>query len=288
MPEFPDWDSPAGHASAIAATGVPLLHLKRVVANPSPITVGGGSTVIEPSVLGFYNFTGISYEIFLQISTAAATATRLGVQLIWSDSVSTQVIAERNFSMYAGTTAAPHFVVGRGPTSGDQLQVNLNAPDNTVTVTMLFTQRSTPYVGDLWRTTFGLSVPSFPGFTSSIVDPAGGYLASVSSSVALSNFTATLLPLYTGVVTVAGTTTDTTAGNSELRISAPSEVFATPASNLLYRLFNGQEDSAHVGVIRGTGLPLPNVQCELFQVNNNASAAETIAGNVIAHQLAAA
>lgn len=286
MPEFPDWDAPQGHANAIAATGVPLLHLKTSLAAPTSQTVAAGNTLQLPTPTTFYNLGQISYEIAFQVWTAAATASRFQVQLRWYDSATGRTTSVRNVYAYAATTATTHWIIGRGPVRGDDLQVWVTAEDNTIVFNAVILASSIPYMRDRWETTIPGNIPVFPGFTSAVYDPDGGWLASVSSSVAAAGSTTTLLPLYTGLVTVNGTTTDTTAGESELRIVDAADFFGVPPSTTHYRIFSGQGDSIHAFIILGRALPLPASQCQLVQANNNASTPFTISGNVVSHEMA--
>lgn len=282
--DYPDYATSQDHANKIAATGVPLTHLKTLIDRKSGLVIPGGSNVILPSNTTFYNFTQIAYEIALQLVTSASTATRVGIQLLWSDSVSGLTTEIENISCYAASGTTGHSVIGRGPTRGDELEVLISAPDNTITVNLVILQSSRIWARSHWRTTIAGLTPVFPGFTSSIMDPDAGWLASVNTAVAASGAPATLMPLYTGTVTVAGATTDATAGNSELRINSTSDAFSAIASSTLYRIANGQGQSFKPGIILAGPIALPATQCQLVQSNGNTTTTETINGNVLAHE----
>lgn len=287
MPEFPDWDAPQGHANAIAATGVPLLHLKSVLDQKNAVALPGGVTSIFPGVTSTYSVGQVAYEMAFQLTTAAATATAVQVQLRWQDSASGLITWINNFWVYAATAATVHYFVGRGPVRADRLNIDITPTVNNCTVTFTVLASSIPYTRDHWRTVIPSTPPSFPGFTSAVQDPDAGWLGSASASVALSNTDTFLLPLYTGGIVLAGATTDTTAGNSELRIQNAADTFNSPPSQTLYRIANGQGESFKPGIILASHLVLPAIQCELILSNGNASAAETINANVLAYELAA-
>lgn len=147
--DYPDFATPQAHATAIAATGVPLLSSPAILATSiAQVVAASGTETFANEVL-----TQTGYAIELVIAyPAAATNPFCEVRLTWTDPVSGIVYGEQHYFVVGGTAAAPMTTLGSGPARSAQLTVAVTNLDTVqaATVTMLLAQDSTIRQADRW------------------------------------------------------------------------------------------------------------------------------------------
>lgn len=185
--DFPDWQAPQAHATAISTTGVPLLTKSVLLLNALPAILGGlsySSATLSVSQTG--------YEIRVSGTIpSAATIPFFEVFLLWEDSTSGLTVATDSFIIPAVSAGAGLLVRGTGPTKGDRVVVEVNNldPAQTLTAAVTVLLNSRTYAGDdwCWMNPFnsGVVVPGIPlaaqppdetvlGIGTSLVLPASG------------------------------------------------------------------------------------------------------------------
>jgi hypothetical protein len=176
--DYPDYQTPQAHATAIANTGVPLL------ANPVE-EYGATAITVPPGTIGqiIQNLAAtdgtdlsgyLSYEIrLLAESNAASAAPFLQVDFEWyGDAALTQLLYRDEWYITCGDTAAGPTVYGTGPVRGGYLQITVGNIDtvNAITITDMYVylnSRPAPFMQPDWRTAKanapvpGYSVPGY-------------------------------------------------------------------------------------------------------------------------------
>lgn len=264
--DFPDYGQSQDQANKIAATGVPGLNLKTVVASfTGNVNNPGGNTVRGP-----FTFTQLSYEIGVSLETNVAPvgATVVDITLEWSDSASGLLVKRKSFQAVCGANGTPHTVEANGPARADTLNVTIanNASSGVASkVGMTILQSSRDYQEDSFRTiNFQQS-----GFTGASPKLDYNVLGQFGTSVGAAGSQTRLMALYSGPVHV---TANTTGNNATLQLTIAEAATATP-------LLGTDPDSIFVqsnasGFINET-LYLPNIQ-QVLTVNNSDSSSHTI------------
>lgn len=258
--DYPDWTEPQAHADAIAATGAPLLTLVNGLTNNIFQPVAGGTDTV-PNFL----FTQPGYEVFLSaFQIVGGAAGPLEIRMSWFDETGVWFIDEQVYWIWPGITSLSHELVGRGPVSGSilsmqfinhstvaQYQINLN----------LF-QRSHLYTRHDWRTISYTQTSS--GGVLPVMDPLSQLICFRNVTIGAGLVDLVELPLYTGMVQVAGNTgSGTTDLTIQIRDSA--DINAEGIGNPFYI---AKSDAS--GNFAFT-LPLPRYQCQFRMTNGNAA-----------------
>lgn len=144
--DFPDWQVPQAHATAVAATGVPLLRLSTNKKFNIGTTIAGGanSTLLTAGAM-----VQPGYEISMRASLPAGVGTLpfVAVELLWTDSVTSLPTARRDIVITAGNGSANRVTsFFNGPCRGNTLQVVASNLDPAQTVTLDWTINQTSHV----------------------------------------------------------------------------------------------------------------------------------------------
>lgn len=187
IPDYPDWQEPQAHATAIAETGVPLLSVPNVLITETLQSVPGAGDV----AYGPVTFTQTGYALHVITSfPVAATNPFLEVVLTWTDPTSGLVYDEQHYYVPGSSGASGFTVLGQGPARSPQLTITLNNQDpaQAATVTLLAGQDSITRDRDSWRwrnfdnnglAVEGLTLATLPadelclGYLHSVTIPAG-------------------------------------------------------------------------------------------------------------------
>lgn len=236
--DFPDFQVPQAHATAIATTGVPLLTVPNTLISALlQVVAAAGGTLVKTAT-----FTQVGYALQVIVNfPAAATNPFCEVALTWSDPVSGQVYDEAHYFVAGAAGASGFTTLGNGPVRAGQLTVTVTNLDaaQAATVTLEVAQDSCIRTADRWywrnATDNGLTVPGFTlaqlpddedvlGILHNLVVPASGSLVVLCGmapgrSVQLSGTVGTISPsslqfkvqaVPTSVYTTAGDLLDTT------------------------------------------------------------------------------
>lgn len=147
--DFPDFATPQAHATAIAATGVPLLSAPGtlITALLQNVAANGGT------LTQFATFTQVGYALNIITSfPAAATNPFVEVALIWTDAVSGTVYDEAHYFVPGASGASGFTVLANGIVKSSRLEVivtNLDAAQ-AATVSLLVAQDSVSRDHDRW------------------------------------------------------------------------------------------------------------------------------------------
>lgn len=271
-------------AKDISTTGAPLLNLKTVLAQQTSFTsiAASGSLTISNLVI-----SQISYELSIVAETSAAAQTPVIVQLKWIDSTTTFVVAQQEFSFFAGSVASPHTIEGHGPSAADRLTIVIinGSTANSVSVEYVVTQASRPYLKHLWKTVaaFG-TLPSIPGLTMAPGDPNAGILIDTEDILAASALVKYVLPLYTGDVTWNARDNGGVTALSQFFIHAVVWT-GTIANDVIAARQSGQSGFAGFTASSTEGdITLPRTQCVHESHNQNTSSTRTLDAVMIAKQ----
>lgn len=149
VPDYPDWQDPQAHATAISTTGVPLLGAPANLVTDLLRTIPGGGneqyTDLPVTQTGYAGQLTITYPV-------AATNPFCEVQLIWGDSASATVIATETYYVAGGLVGAPMQTLAGGIAKADQLTVIVTNLDlaQTATVSIVLDQDSVTRPDDRW------------------------------------------------------------------------------------------------------------------------------------------
>lgn len=267
--DYTDWQTPQAHADDISNTGVPLLSRPDNLINFTG-TVASGATVTVGSNI---HISKIGYEIALTFYAPAAAASIDTVQLIWSDSVSGQVVVTDEWSFYAGSgpIANANIIRGTGQTKGDTLTVKVTQNVSTVTASFIIVmaQNSRIYSRDDWRTVAFGGVTGVTGANGD--DMNNGIVVNMDAvAVAAGANVIAALPLYAGRVVINCTTTSGAADMTTIFL-CNTGAFASLVDNQVVR---GKADVNGNTLI--IGAVLPRAQCLVQLINNNAAAKDLL------------
>lgn len=292
--DFPDWQAPQAHANAIGVTGVPLTAFKTIIAsNVGGLNIPANSTVALPTPTTSYGIGQVSYEFLFTLFSAAAAAPVIGIELVWSDSVTGLLTWDEQYFVFAGRNlAGAHSISGRGPSKGDRLQVNIsNNSATAATAVFVLQQTSRPYSREFWQTVqqAGFANPVFNGLAYAAGNMSAKTLCSQSQLVAAAGNNVFVLPLYTGLVHLYFRSTDGTLANNEWRIVCDSDQNDAGDTNRLL-VFAGASGFAPYGsnfqsAFTLANYPLRNAQTKVQMLNHNATTAATHLMHVTAAEL---
>jgi hypothetical protein len=199
--DFPDWQVPQAHATAIAGTGVPLLRLSTNKKTNTGTTIAGGGT---NTLLTAGAMVQPGYEIGVRCSVPAGTGTLpfVAFTLTWTDSVTNIQTARRDVVVAAGNGSGNAITsYFNGPCRGNTLKVVATNLDPAVTVTVDWTINQTSHVYEhdqAGQLAYPATAPN--GYT----NPGGingtGVIAWVHPTLAAGASSAYLCALYGGDV----------------------------------------------------------------------------------------
>lgn len=199
--DYPDWQTPAAHATQIAGTGVPLLRFTNNLGNAAGATVAGAANV---ALLAFTAINQPGYEVTIQASMPAGTGTIpfLHIELEWLDTASNIQVAKRDIVVTCGPgTANTLTYYLRGPMHGNQFSVRAVNLDPAVTATVNWTANQTSHVYEndqAMQFQYHGTPPN--GFVNPAGVPTANLIAYLSASIAASGSEFGLCALYSGDV----------------------------------------------------------------------------------------
>lgn len=140
--DYPDFQTPQAHATAIAATGVPLLSLSNVIASNAAQTVTHG--VIFQT--GAKNIIQPSYEMSIEVKAATTPASPfIKVTLQWFDGASGALLDHDDFWVPVSSPSFGPITLLRGTSKGTQVNLQLfdgsSNPDVSVNYALLQSSR---------------------------------------------------------------------------------------------------------------------------------------------------
>lgn len=222
MTDFPDWQAPQAHATAIAGTGVPLLTGSTQLANTSNAIAASGNVSLGPFVV-----SQIGYELVVSCDMAnAATNPFVTVVLTWTDSVSGVQVATDSFSTVCGAASLSFLpTAARGPSKADRLAITIYNSDTArvANVNLVLLQNSRIYPRDdfFWVSQYPntLLVPAFTLATQMPDENCLGVAADVTLAASASS--TFLFGMYDGPILVG--VCMTTGALSSLALSIAPE-----------------------------------------------------------------
>ncbi len=272
--DYPDFQTPQAHATAIYGTGVPLYAKPVNLASEVLEVITAG----ENLELGPFTIGGIGYEMSITIlSNSLSTSPFLGVTFTWSDSATGLVTGMETWWLGGSSTSPGQTFYGTGPSKGDTLNVQLANGDSldSVTVTFGVTANSRAYVRDDWRQQTYNPVPSF---TLGNADQSANFLLQTAPTVGAATPSIRLMPLYAGIVRMW----TSAAGKYDITISALDRAISlAPAGN---QIFEDAVTAAGGGFLTDT-FTLPRCQCLMTLTNNSGASMSIGATVIIAEQL---
>ena len=184
MTDFPDWQAPQAHASAIAVAGVPLLRGTNALGsqgaqqwpNNSLTTLLNALPVNQPSFEGQFS---------LSFPASAGILPFVRLTFNWIDSTSGLLVYSEQFVITAGNgpaNALAYYL--RGPCHGDTLTVTALNLDTVTTGTATWVINQTSH---LWpnsyitQSAYAATAPN--GFTNPTGNPAEGLIALANPSI---------------------------------------------------------------------------------------------------------
>jgi len=185
-----------------------------------------GNTMVGP-----LEFNQAGYEMQIQCSiNASATIPFLDMQVMWSDSVTGQVVAEEEWVPGCGPLGTPNLYTLKGPTKGNQLSLNLVNLDPGF---VLHTQITVIVNSRQWMRdrVYTLNFTAPPGYVAPGVLGSTDVVGSINGmSVAPSSSQARLFPLYAGDVWFWVDQMGNAGGNSNFTLQvAPTSFFGNSA-----------------------------------------------------------
>lgn len=213
-------------STAGALSGTSMVSASSLL-NPTTIyhVSAAGNTLISPMLL---NQNG--YELQLKINVnPSSTVPFLDMFIMWSDSVSNQVVAEEEWVLAAGPTGSGNVYSIKGPTKGDTISFNLVNLDPTFIInaqlTLLINSRQ--WLRDRIYT---LSYTAPPGFAIANTRGFTDVIASVDNLTVHPGTKQILFPPYAGDVWLWVDQQGNTSANANFFLQvAPTSVFGTAA-----------------------------------------------------------
>lgn len=274
MTDFPDWQSPQAHATAISITGAPLLNLHNDLINQAG-TIAAGNTILTIPDVGFAQ---PGWEALVQLEMPnTATKPYPRVTFIWKDLALGTFIWQDAWHMMAGNILAGNNVYqGRGPTLGNRLGVTIENFDPAQILT---------YNIQVWQTSQLPARADFRqddqgGFTQAgainavptITDMVNNIIgAQRSAALGAGNAVTTVLPLFAGRARFAA---NISSANNLLGVTLLI-LGNTAINNVPFNagIWYGKSDA--LGNIN-TDFVLPRAHCGVLFQNNDTVARQVI------------
>lgn len=258
-PDFPDFGLPQAHATAISTTGTPLLHGANVVQ-------GANAVVCTP--LGFQSpFQTVAKPGYIIAITAVSAGTPtspwLRVSLFWFDTPNAQHGTAEEVWVIPVTTSGGSTirVLGKGPTKGQSVTIQLHNTDGAVacTATYTFVETTQHIARDDWRSD---PIASVAGQTAPAQQDPWALIMGAETGIAIgaSAQHAVLLPLYAGQVALNLVNPNTTK-NLGVTVQAVDPALTGAAA----QLFN---EPLYAAETLHATINLPRCPCQLVLFNN--------------------
>ena len=283
MTDFPDWQAPQAHATAISTTGAPPLVFKNVIDALIGQTINASSSLTRPAS-GKFSLNQPGYEILLNVASLTSPAPIVSVELQWYDSTFGQLLDTETYYFYSGNVNG-HFIHGRGPSKGDSVVVLVTNHSGAGAVTFTYTllQTSRVFTREFWKTIIKAGVaPAYLGLTAINHNIAGNVVGLTSSSVGAGATLAFVMPLYTGTARLFGQGA-AAAGQSTWIILPSTDPVGGSVNS--FQGVNGQSGFAPFGAssLYVADIAMPRSQCQL-QLINNLTVAQAIITSITAQE----
>jgi hypothetical protein len=254
--------------STLNDIGVPNVNASTLTASLAATSLAAGASNTSSDM----TITGTGYSILVQAYVSSGTLAGLcHCRIDWFDSGTGIQVDQTNFWFYAGSGSgtSAHIIRGTGPTRGDQANVFvqcLSTSPSSVTFAYTFLQNSRAYDVDRWVTSnFNVSNLSTPQS-----DTIAAILGSTAQSLADGGGNDTfVLPLFNGQVFFYAQT-QSFAADGEFSISCLTDSNISTNQKVL----DVRTDAT--GRIEPVYFTLPNAQCTLEMINNNATTTYTL------------
>lgn len=235
--------------------GVPL------TLKPDNVLFQQGVSILNTNSLSFgpFNVDQPGYDIWLNPFVFLGTSNLFTIELVWLDSASGQAMDHEAYDIWCAAATGGHLISGRGPTKGDQVQINLTgggSPGSSMHVDVVLTAHSRPLLVDRWVAYSGNGGSS--GITVPNSNPSKRVLAQSSFSVGAGGNASRQFPFCTTKIDLYFNTNSNTS-DAMLQILDPQAVLLREITT------NAQGDVQQV-------VQLPNVECSYKVINNNAAA----------------
>ena len=255
-------------SASIAAAGVPLLHGYQLVTNNTTWTAGAAGSYFS----GVYTLPSPAYQFAIQVTISSASATipfpRIGLSFFTAASSGVKV-DEVDFYIPA-TSSGTYWIYGAGPAITPYVQVGVNNPDPTYTLSGQYVLGSSTLQRNRhdWRSAPGGTVP---GFTLAPVSRPQGLVQAASGASAVSvgagDSVSYLLPVYAGQVYLTAALSVTPNPAAAYDIASPSGLLASGTITTFWEL------SSTAALLTSEPIALPRAPCVLTFTNNNGASA---------------
>lgn len=233
MTDYPDFQTPQAHATAIAATGVPLLSLANVISQAGAQNVNAGSIFQT----GVKNLLQPSYEMTIETKAASAPTTPfVKVTLQWFDSASGDLLDHDDFWTPFSSPSFGPLTLLRGTSKGTQvnLQIFNGSPNPAVSVNYALLQSSRVFTRDVchWDNE-GYAPGLVPGYTLPTLPPDQTSLGLLDNATIPASSTNTyLFAPWDGLIQIVGQVNTGSAASLTTAIRPqPDSNFATHPVN---------------------------------------------------------
>lgn len=258
--DYPDWSVPQAGANAIASTGVPLLSAPGSIYS-NTLVIAAGTTQFTADL----PITQPGYEVTLQAySSGSGSAGPLEISMIWLDSTNVFTISQETWDIWPAAAIGQHFLYGKGPTKGSNLQIEFINTSSAMQYTVVIEvyQRSHLYTRDDWRSRQYGSTAS--GGTLATSDLTTGLLAYRNVDIAAAGNDTSELPLYSGP---AYLWFQTQSGTTDMTVTIQSSANpGGPALATKFMLFKSGSNG-----LFGAQIELPRYQARIVMNNGNAA-----------------
>lgn len=197
--DFPDFATPQAHATAIAATGVPLLRGATNLASASAQSLAGGAS---QTLLNAVPWTQPGWEasFVLNLPAGAGTSPFALVTFTWFDATGAFIIRQKVITLTVGNGPANAITsAGFGPARGELLTVTIKNTDGVATLTYSYTVTQTSHVPNYdWfrQITYAATAPIT--FVNPSGDPPSGLIAQAAPPVSAMGSVSRLFALAEG------------------------------------------------------------------------------------------
>lgn len=262
MTDYADWQTPAAHAQQISITGVPLLHNASSLSNQTVNLV----TIPSTQTRGPFTVGQICYELWLSVENqaASATGTYITVEMQWTDSATSLLLARRKFKVVAGPLGSPHTLKISGPVHADTVKLIFGITSDSASTCQVIYQllgTSRLYGRDTMRST----QPTAEGFTIPGAVPEYSVLINTAPTVAAGNTLTRLMAAYSGRVWINA---HTNSGTTNMVVIVHEAFTTAPVLANFQQVFTLHSDAN--GNINEF-IDLPGVQCAIDLTNNGAA-----------------
>lgn len=229
--DYPDWQTPQAHATAISITGAPLLRLTNNLGSGSAVTIAGGATdtfLVATSV----NQPGYELTVQAYMPASSGTVPFLHVQMIWYDATLGIKIAKRDVVMACGNAVGNVLTYYmRGPMHGDKMMITCQNLDPAVTATVTWSANATSHVYEQdGAIQYGYTGTAPNGYLWPAGVPTANLIAYESASIAASGSESFLCALYAGDV-ILNVENITSAQNVKIELfDSPGYITGTAGS----------------------------------------------------------